>query len=96
MSFDQMEESPMHERAPAAAGRTAKFAGKPVTAARDAIALAFEEVGGVSALAAWVEASEDNRKIFYATIYAKIIPLQPGGDAEDPVIHEIRRTFIRP
>jgi hypothetical protein len=92
----------MRERAPAGAARTASVArkatapGKPVTAARDAIALAFEEVGGVSALAAWVEASEDNRKIFYATIYAKIIPLQPGGDAEEPVIHEIRRTYIRP
>lgn len=75
-------------------GRTAPNA--LTTAARDAIALAFDEVGGVSALAAWIEASEDNRKIFYATIYAKIIPLQLGGDAEDQVTHEIRRSLVRP
>lgn len=64
--------------------------------ARDAVAQAFEEVGGVAALAEWVEASDDNRKIFYATIYPKILSLQAGGDPEFEPIHEIRRTIVHP
>jgi uncharacterized protein YidB (DUF937 family) len=74
--------------------REAGAASKPT--ARDAVAQAFEEVGGVAALAEWVEASDDNRKIFYATIYPKILSLQTGGEAEVQPIHEIRRTIVRP
>ena len=66
------------------------------TAAQDAIALAFDEVGGVPALAEWVKASEDNRKIFYANLYPKLIAIQVAGDPEHPVIHEIRRSLVRP
>ena len=64
-------------------------------APRDAIALAFDEIGGVSALAEWVAASEDNRKIFYATIYPKILALDFGGDADFQPIEEVRRTIVR-
>ena len=68
----------------------------PTTPApRDAIALAFDEIGGVSALASWVEASDDNRKIFYATIYPKILSLDFGGEAEAPRIDEVRRVIVR-
>ena len=65
-------------------------------APRDAIALAFDEIGGVSALAEWVAASDDNRKIFYATIYPKILALDFGGEAEAPAIDEVRWTIVRP
>jgi hypothetical protein len=65
-------------------------------APRDAIALAFDEIGGVSALAEWVAASNDNRKIFYATIYPKILSLDFGGEAEVPAITEVRRVIVRP
>lgn len=64
-------------------------------APRDAIALAFDEIGGVSALAEWVAASEDNRKIFYATIYPKILALDFAGDADFQPIEEVRRTIVR-
>jgi hypothetical protein len=70
--------------------------GQLATAARDAIALAFDEIGGVAALAEWVMASEDNRKIFYTNLYPKIISSQPGGEPEIPMITEIRRTIVRP
>jgi hypothetical protein len=65
-------------------------------APRDAIALAFDEIGGVSALAEWVAASDDNRKIFYATIYPKILALDFGGEAEAQSIDEVRYTIVRP
>ena len=63
-------------------------------APREAIALAFDEIGGVSALADWVAASEDNRKTFYATIYPKILSLDFGGDAEPEPISEVRWTIV--
>ena len=65
-------------------------------APREAIALAFDEIGGVSALAEWVMGSEDNRKTFYATIYPKILALDFGGDAEAEPIDEVRWTIVRP
>jgi hypothetical protein len=61
----------------------------------EAIALAFDEIGGVSALAEWVMASDDNRKVFYATIYPKILSLDLGGEPEPEPITEIRRTIVR-
>lgn len=68
------------------------------TIARDAVAHAFDEIGGVAALAEWVKANEDNRKIFYTSLYPKLIALrQPPGETEkhEP-IHEIRRIIVRP
>ena len=70
--------------------------GRLAPAAREAIARAFDEIGGVSALAEWVKASEDNRKLFYTNLYPKIIGGQAGGDPESPRITEIRRTIVRP
>jgi hypothetical protein len=78
----------------AALGNSAS--GKPAPAPRDAIALAFDEIGGVSALAEWVAASDDNRKIFYATIYPKILSLDFGGEARAEPIDEVRWTTVRP
>ena len=43
-----------------------------------------------------MKASEDNRKIFYANLYPKLIAVQVAGDPEQPVIHEIRRSLVRP
>ena len=68
---------------------------RPAPSACDAVALAFEAVGGVAALAEWVEASDDNRKVFYATIFPKILALDVAGDCEPEPIHEIRRTIVR-
>ena len=77
-------------------GGRAEAAGAAATPAQEAIARTFDEIGGVPALAQWVKASEDNRKIFYANLYPKLIAVQVGGDPEQPVIHEIRRSLVRP
>ncbi|MBV9883081.1 MAG: hypothetical protein JO276_08740 [Sphingomonadaceae bacterium] len=83
-------------RAPARAAAKPETAAR-ATAARDAIALAFDEIGGVSALAEWVKASEENKKAFYTNLYPKLIALQAaGGEAEQPAITEIRRTIVYP
>jgi hypothetical protein len=79
--------------AKAAAAQTSK----PPIVARDAIAMAFEAIGGVAAFAEWIKASEDNRKLFYTNLYPKIVALQPAEEPEAPaMIHEIRRTIVHP
>ena len=84
-------------RAKTAAQRAGR-AGRKGGAARDAIARAFDEVGGVSALAEWATANEDNRKIFYSTLYPKLLGAQGAGagELETKPIREIRRTIVYP
>ncbi len=79
---------------PKLGGRQKGTPNKVTTAAKDAIAQAFDRVGGVDSLVEWVEASDDNRKVFYTTVYPKLIPVMLGGDPNNPVIHEIKRTYV--
>jgi hypothetical protein len=49
------------------------------TIARDVIAQAFDRIGGIEAFVDWIESSEDHRKLFYATLYPKLLTLQVTG-----------------
>ena len=80
----------------AAAAAAAAPAPRPPLVAREAIALAFEQIGGVATFAEWIKASDDNRKLFYTNLYPKIIALQPGEEPAAEPIHEIRRTIVHP
>ena len=68
----------------------------PPTLARDAIALAFDQAGGVAALAEWIMAHEDNRKIFYTNLYPKLIGVQADPAPAHEPIDEVRWTIVRP
>ena len=63
--------------------------------AYEAIELAFEGIGGVTALTEW---ARENQGDFYKTIFPKIIPVQIAGDEDNPlrVINEVKRTIVRP
>lgn len=69
----------------AGAGRPKGAPNKLTAAAKDAIAQAFEQLGGVDALVAWAEEDDDYRKVFYSQIWTKIIPLQLAGDKDNPL-----------
>jgi hypothetical protein len=79
-------------------GRPPGSRNKTTKLAKEAITLAFEDLGGAEALTAWASASEDNRKVFYTQIWTKVIPLQVSGEDGGPIehLHEIRRTIVRP
>lgn len=49
------------------------------TMARDAIAQAFDRIGGIEGFVDWIEASDEHRKLFYATLYPKLLALQVTG-----------------
>jgi len=67
-------------RLQAGKGRPKAAVNKTTKLARLAIAEAFEELGGKDALVRWAKADSDNMKVFYATIWPKIIPLQVEAD----------------
>lgn len=52
---------------------------KVTTTARDAIALAAEGLGGADRLIAWAKEDPSNEKVFWGTIYLKLLPLQVNG-----------------
>ena len=66
-------------------GRPKGAVNKTTKAAKEAIAEAFERMGGIKALVDWSKRSDDNRKVFYSQIWPKIVPLQVGGDPDNPL-----------
>ena len=52
---------------------------KLTTAAKEAIELAAEGLGGSARLQAWAAEDPANERIFWGTIYTKLLPLQVTG-----------------
>ena len=74
-------------RKPPAAGkgRPKGALNKTTTAVKDAIAQAAEELGGVARLVDWAREDPTNERIFWGTIYPKLLPLQVSGEGGGPV-----------
>lgn len=66
-------------------GRPKGSLNKRTTAAKDAIAEAAEKLGGTNRLVAWAKEDEANERMFWGTIYPKLLPLQVNGDMEHKV-----------
>ncbi len=70
---------------------------KAQVAARDAISLAAEGLGGIHALVAWVRSDPKNQQVFWASIYPKLMPLQAPPKAKAKAgIRRIERFIVRP
>ena len=74
----------------AGVGRKAGSPNKVTTAAKDAIAMAAEGLGGVDRLISWAQEDPLNERAFWATIYPKLIPVTLAGDAKNPLHLDIR------
>ena len=72
-------------KANAGKGRVKGVPNKTTTLAKTAIAEAFDKLGGTDALVAWAKRSDDHLKVFYGTIYPKLLPLQVTGNDGGPV-----------
>jgi hypothetical protein len=85
------------DKPPAAGrGRPKGAQNKTTRAAKEAIAYAAEGLGGADRLVTWAQEDAKNEAAFWTTIYPKLLPLQLGGDPDHPLVHEIRRTVVRP
>ncbi len=58
---------------------------KTTKSAKEAIALAAEKLGGVDRLVAWAKKDPLNERIFWGTIYPKLLPLQVSGEGGGPI-----------
>ncbi len=78
-------------------GRPKGIPNKATAKAKEAIALAFDQLGGTDALVEWAKISDDNRKVFYSQIWTKIIPLQVDGPGEGGAhVHRIELVGVLP
>lgn len=66
-------------------GRPKGSPNKTTTAAKEAIALAAEGLGGTDRLIAWAREDKLNERTFWGTIYPKLLPLQVNGEMEHAV-----------
>jgi hypothetical protein len=61
-------------------GRPKGVPNKLTTAAKEAIELAAEGLGGALRLEAWVREDPQNERVFWSQIYTKLLPLQVTGE----------------
>jgi hypothetical protein len=61
-------------------GRPKGVPNKATTAAKEAIALAAEGLGGTERLIAWAQEEPQNERLFWSSIYPKLLPLTVGGE----------------
>lgn len=74
-------------------GRPKGVPNKTTTAAKSAIELAAEGLGGTPRLIAWAQADPLNERAFWTQIYTKLLPLQvTGNDGKDLIPPAI--TFV--
>lgn len=66
-------------------GRPKGVPNKTTVIAKDAIAKAAEALGGVDRLVAWAQKDPSNEKVFWGTIYPKLLPLQVAGVPGEPI-----------
>lgn len=62
-------------------GRQKGTPNKTTTMAKDAIAVAARELGGSDRMVAWAKEDPQNERVFWGTIYPKLLPLQLTGEA---------------
>lgn len=77
-------------------GRPKGVPNKATTLAKNAIAEAFDKMGGLDALVEWATANDEHRKVFYGQIYPKLLPLQIAGDPDGaPIRAAVEVAFKR-
>jgi hypothetical protein len=76
-------------------GRAKGVPNKTTTAAKEAIALAAEGLGGTNRLIAWAQEDPLNERAFWSSIYPKLIPVTLAGDANNPIGMSMRVEFVK-
>jgi len=64
-------------------GRRKGSKNKMTMAAKQAIELAAEGVGGADRLIDWIKEDPSNEKVFWSQMYTKLLPLQVNGSGDN-------------
>lgn len=96
MSSNKQVKSTARRKPPAAGmGRKKGSLNKTTAAAKDAIAQAAESLGGAIRLAEWAKEESANERVFWGTIYPKLLPLQVTGEGGGAVILQLMSADAR-
>lgn len=68
-------------------GRPKGLRDRRTTTAMEAIAMAAESLGGHQRLGEWAKEAPENEKVFWGTIYPKLLPLQVTGKDGGAIEH---------
>lgn len=79
---------------PKLGGRQKGTPNKVTAAAKDAIAQAASDLGGGKRIVEWARSDPKNEAAFWTTIYPKLIPVQVGGDPDNPLELNIRSIAL--
>lgn len=74
-------------------GRPKGSLNKTTQIAKDAIAQAAADLGGADRMVAWAKEAPENERVFWGTIYPKLLPLQIAGDKDNPLKAVVEHTF---
>jgi hypothetical protein len=78
-------------------GRPKGALNKTTATAKEAIAMAAQGLGGAKRMIAWAKEDAQNERIFWGTIYPKLLPLQvAGADGKDGLPGEILIRIVDP
>jgi hypothetical protein len=75
-------------------GRPKGALNKTTQLAKDAIAMAAEGLGGTDRLIAWAREDAQNERVFWGTIYTKLLPLQVNAELAGKVVAEVTHRII--
>ena len=76
-------------------GRPVGSPNKVQKAAKDAIAEAAEQLGGVNRLVSWAQEDPLNERAFWSSIYPKLLPLTVNANAT-VTVNKIVRAIVDP
>lgn len=77
--------------AQAGKGRPKGVLNKTTLLAKTAIAEAAEKLGGVDRLVEWVQEDDQNERVFWSSIYTKLIPVQTEITGKDGAAIQIEQ-----
>lgn len=82
--------------APGNPGKPKGATHKTTRAAKEAIALAADRLGGVDRLVAWCQEDKKNEHAFWSSVYPRLLPLQLAGDGDNPIQAKLVVEFVKP
>lgn len=69
-------------------GRPKGALNRSTVAVKDAIVMVADKLGGVDRMVDWVKEDAQNERLFWGTIYPRLLPLQVAGEGGGPVVFQ--------
>ena len=92
----ELKDSAARKPPAAGKGRPKGALNKTTVAAKEAIALAAEKLGGTDRLVAWAQEDPANERVFWGQIYPKLLPLQVSGEGGGGILHRVEFVIVDP